>query len=170
MPLKLIIILSICALLCGHSLSIAPKTWDTIGPFPGGMREIAGMSLDAYSSIFTAVIDNTTYPSELGVNGRVGWKKFNTNDDGSVLIYYADFDKSFLQPPYGWSILLWQGWAIGEFAVETTGKYLVHCSNVVEYYVDSRANHFQNSPGQTAPVNFQLSTKDTIKTCPTTTL
>ncbi len=46
------------------------------------MREIAGMSLDAYSkcrvlgtavilifaaSIFTATVDNTTYPSELGM-------------------------------------------------------------------------------------------------------
>jgi len=131
-----------CCLGLRHQIA-CPSKWDVLGPFPVGMREVDALSLNAFGSIFAIPRgDNNTYPSELGVNGRISWTVVFTGPDNSVQISYPYWNLSFLQPPYGWQILLWQGWALGDFVTPRTSWYLIQCLNVMEFYVDKEQNYY----------------------------
>lgn len=79
-------------ILCIQALLVpdAPLIWDTLGPFPAGMREIVADPLNAYGTFFFLHwmrssnisggifqlnrADNSTYPSELGIAGLIFFK------------------------------------------------------------------------------------------------
>jgi hypothetical protein len=77
-----------------------------------------------------------TYPSELGPSGQVSWTTSQT-EGNKVSVEYPYWEESFLQDPYGWSILMWQGWAVGDFPVSSSGTYLLQCENTKQVYIDS---------------------------------
>eukprot|EP01119_Soliformovum_irregulare_P000412 TRINITY_DN10284_c0_g2_i1.p2 TRINITY_DN10284_c0_g2~~TRINITY_DN10284_c0_g2_i1.p2 ORF type:complete len:818 (+),score=238.26 TRINITY_DN10284_c0_g2_i1:2873-5326(+) len=110
------------------------------------MREIGADPLEAFGGIFGIKRgDQTRYPTELATDGSVGWTK-TTMDPKTMKVTIDDnaiYAKNFLQPPYGWSILQWQGWAIGDFTVQSEGTYLLQCVNTQQVYVDSRNNYMR---------------------------
>jgi len=138
------------------SSSNSPNT----GPFPLGMREILGMSLDAYGGVFQVPrADDTRYNSEYGDGGKVlkfhfkhaliysrlvgailnrqiqqksvllhfhhGMIPFFSNRFNPVMFFFF-FDCQYFS--YGWSALLWHGYAIGDFHVDIAGRYLIQVS------------------------------------------
>ncbi|CAG8478874.1 3104_t:CDS:10 [Ambispora leptoticha] len=134
--------------------NLRPHTWEILGPFPIGTREIGfgADPLEAYGGFANLKYSTTeTYPSELADNGVVGWSMISENEDGSVGPFnFPNVRWNFNQQPLGWAINQFQIWARGKFNVPsdsfsdspdtttrmdtTTIKF--QCYNITEFYID----------------------------------
>lgn len=116
-----------------------PSTWDIIGPFPAGQREIDADPLDAWGGIdgITRAEAGATYPSETADYGVVSWSTVNTTTGGVVLIDWSSTtDWSIMDDFVGFSSELVQGWALGDFQVTTAQVVMVTCRGISLYYID----------------------------------
>ncbi|KAK8864370.1 hypothetical protein IAR55_001618 [Kwoniella newhampshirensis] len=93
--------------------------WEAIGPFPSGMREHP-LTASPLAAFFDTSVDpdvafarlpcdvQTTWPSELGYEGRIGWTKFETGSDGWLEVSYPDTSWDQLRSDHGWAALQFQ--------------------------------------------------------------
>ncbi|EGC31189.1 hypothetical protein DICPUDRAFT_40286 [Dictyostelium purpureum] len=116
-----------------------PGLFNVIGPFTIGEREETFDSLESYGGIFSIPIgDNTTYPSEFGHNGVVGWRQFNSSIPGQLEIDWSDtIDWSFYDTPFGWEIYLWYAYAVGDFQSTEGSNYIVNCNSARTFYIQT---------------------------------
>ncbi|KYR01215.1 hypothetical protein DLAC_02333 [Tieghemostelium lacteum] len=134
-----ILILGISIYQCiGQSVEL-PSSYNVLGPFAIGQREYGLDTLEAYGGIFNIRIgDNSTYPSELGTGGRVGWTQVQTSAPGQFSITFDDqIDWSFYQQVFGWTIWLYYGYAIGQFEITSPNSYIIDCTGIRTYYIKS---------------------------------
>eukprot|EP01104_Vermistella_antarctica_P015898 TRINITY_DN5317_c0_g1_i2.p1 TRINITY_DN5317_c0_g1~~TRINITY_DN5317_c0_g1_i2.p1 ORF type:complete len:466 (+),score=62.11 TRINITY_DN5317_c0_g1_i2:53-1399(+) len=124
------------------SAAVSPQQWNVIGPFPTGMRELGADPLFAFldGGIFDvpdpSPRSSPSFPSELGVNGTVTWSTWSMNNESEVFISFDHlYKESFLQEPYGWAVLEWQGWAVANVTVVNSSTYLLQCEGVHEMYL-----------------------------------
>ncbi|OCF74661.1 hypothetical protein I204_05041 [Kwoniella mangroviensis CBS 8886] len=98
---------------------IVGTDWEAVGPFPSGMREhpLTGSSISAFLDpsidpdldfASRPYEDDESWPSELGNGGRVGWKEFQTGNDGWLDISYPEINWDQLRSDHGWSSLQYQ--------------------------------------------------------------
>ena len=133
-----VVVFFILTILCTKSTAqqfpIYPSTYDVLGPFPKGMREFGADTLEAFGKSFLSFNlilkgsifniprgGNLTYPSEYAPNGHTTWMSVESGESGLVHINYPFWEESFLQSPYGWSSLLWKGWALGDIQIPHDG-------------------------------------------------
>jgi hypothetical protein len=126
--------------------SIAPTSWDIIGPFPASAREQGADALSAFGGILDLPRGgDAKYPSELASEwagreaGKVGWSVATpSSDDGvTVEIDFGDMRWDFMEAPFGSSVRRATGWAVGDFDTQIEpGTYAVVCSGVSWFYLD----------------------------------
>ncbi|KAI8833518.1 hypothetical protein BJ741DRAFT_551218 [Chytriomyces cf. hyalinus JEL632] len=118
-----------------------PETWEVLGPFAMGARELGVDPLSAYGGFEVIPFsESDTYPSELADGGLVKWRTVETNSDQSV--GPVDFDNvrwSFNQDPFGWTSLHHATYFRGNFTVPRSGVFLVNFDHVVSYKIDDKA-------------------------------
>ncbi|RXK38309.1 hypothetical protein M231_04482 [Tremella mesenterica] len=101
-------------------LVVLGKKWQAVGPFPSGMREHPF----AYSPLSASIGDDDddadiafarlpydfhqTWPSEMGVGGRVGWTEFQSDSQGWVAVKYPHIEWKQLRADHGWAALQFQ--------------------------------------------------------------
>lgn len=139
------------------SLRIPTSNWtyDVLGPFPAGSREVAdpvraaplcvmctlltrvNWQLEAFGGI-TAIPrgDATRYPSELADGGNVTWTRVVSDANGKVTLYFPNFRDGFLGEALGLAVTSAQSWALADFHVEVAGQYFVQCLGAGEVYID----------------------------------
>ncbi|EGC30742.1 hypothetical protein DICPUDRAFT_89946 [Dictyostelium purpureum] len=119
-----------------------PSTYNVIGPFSIGEHEEVYDTLESYGGIFNIPIgDNTTYPSELGKNSVVGWSVYNSTTPGSLQIDWSStINWGFMDMPFDWAIYLWYSYAIGDFTATESSNYIVNCTNLRTFYIQSKSN------------------------------
>jgi hypothetical protein len=94
-------------------------------------------------------LNDAVFRSSLTPNGTVKWSSINaaTSESGearqskiSLTVGFPDIDWAFVQPVYGWSALQWQGWARGEFHVDSNDAVaaLLYIDSVLEYALDGK--------------------------------
>ena len=115
-----------------------PSEWHVVGPFPLGMRELGADPLAPYGDVAWWESPWPSFPSEIADGGYVGVSTAQTSADGKTVgpIYFEAPRWEFSRDFWGWAFNQWQGWARGEFHVETAGTYLVRCMNLGIFYVD----------------------------------
>ncbi|KAF9912082.1 hypothetical protein EC991_001028 [Linnemannia zychae] len=126
-------------------------TWEVLGPFPTGMREqdFGADPLEAFGGFRYLEYDaNAIFPSELALDGHVGWHTTKMDSEGWVSVLYPDIKWQFNQQFLGWGFNQFQAWARTSFVVprlqrqqhETESDGLVsitiQCENVGDFYVD----------------------------------
>ncbi|XP_060070908.1 uncharacterized protein LOC132550832 [Ylistrum balloti] len=119
-------------------------SWDFIGPFVIGKMEIDGDPLEPFGGVFEVAKKrnnkNIKFFSELVHSGEVKWKTFKQS--------YAD-ETIKISPQVNWNDLVnslssmgiteWQGWVVGEFAVNEKDQIVVfQCLDVHTFYIDDR--------------------------------
>ncbi len=113
--------------------------WDVIGPFPSGSRELGMDPFLSFDDIYKEEFDFTkTYPSELADGGMISWRKIKSKNDGWVNVSFPDTRWKPLQDHHGWAGILFKGWAMGNFFVEESGKYLAQCLSTSKFLIDNR--------------------------------
>lgn len=116
---------------------IPPTTWDILGPFPLGARELGADPLEAYGGIEGIPRGgDLTYPSELADGGRVGWREVDANENGSLSLSFPEIRWEPLEEAHGTAGILFQGWALGDFTVRENGTYLARCLSTGSFFVD----------------------------------
>jgi len=128
-----------------------PTTWEVIGPFAWGMRELGGDPLWAYlpdgglGGVPFPWPEGTPLASELVDGGLLladGGAPLvvETQPDGSVsVVFGGDVRWEFNREFFGWAANQWQAWARGAFTVsaEDAGRpHLLRCQSVGEFWVD----------------------------------
>nr|XP_006825285.1 PREDICTED: uncharacterized protein LOC102809823 [Saccoglossus kowalevskii] len=123
-------------------LSSHVTTWHYIGPFVVGKPEIDGDPLEFYGGIYNAskyrYDKKVKYYSELVPGAEIQWKK---------VLQKSATDNVQINPQINWNDLVsglgsmaiteWQGWAVGEFAVNHNNEdVLIQCLGVAVMYVD----------------------------------
>ncbi|KAI8619925.1 hypothetical protein BC830DRAFT_1101631 [Chytriomyces sp. MP71] len=118
-----------------------PPTWEVLGPFAMGARELGVDPLSAYGGFEAIPFSKTDqYPSELADEGYVQWTTINTNPDESVgPVNFENVRWEFNQDPFGWTSLHHATYFRGTFTVPRTGVYLVTFNNVVSFKIDDKA-------------------------------
>ncbi|RUS26818.1 hypothetical protein BC938DRAFT_484077 [Jimgerdemannia flammicorona] len=123
--------------------TLVPRVWEVLGPFPTGMREqdFGADPLEAFGGFPNLPFsDVDRYPSELADNGTVGWFKIETNKDGITVgpIPFEGVRWSFNQLSQGWAINQFQSWARTRLVLPLATTIIIQCTNVGDFYVDSR--------------------------------
>jgi len=113
--------------------------WHVIGPFPSGSRELGMDPFLSFDDISKKEFDfEKSYPSELVDGGMISWKKIKSKNDGWVNVSFPDVRWQPLQDHHGWAGIIFKGWAIGEFSVEKSGKYLAQCLSTSKFLINNQ--------------------------------
>jgi pimeloyl-ACP methyl ester carboxylesterase len=80
--------------------------------------------------------DSDQFPSELADGGYVGWKRIETNVDGSVQIQYNDIRWEFNLRSMGWTTLQHATFLRGKFDVQKSGVYLISFKGLITFKID----------------------------------
>ena len=118
------------------------KDWSYIGPFVIGKTEFDGDPLEAFGGIANVshfrFEDLITYPSELVTHGKVKWIKATQIAMNEAVRITPDVNWNDLVRSLGsMGITEWQGWAVGEMAVNQDEiTILVQCLGVATVYID----------------------------------
>ncbi|WVR07026.1 hypothetical protein IAU60_004065 [Kwoniella sp. DSM 27419] len=102
--------------------------WQAVGPFPSGMREHPLMAsplsgfLDPTKDsdadfAFRPLVEDESWPSELGDGGRVGWKTFQMSPQGDLKVSYREIRWDHLRLDHGWAALQYQSILRGSLTV-----------------------------------------------------
>ncbi|PGH16555.1 hypothetical protein AJ79_01661 [Helicocarpus griseus UAMH5409] len=148
-----------------RSVAKAPTTislsneWQVLGPFKTGTREAAWGAdpleiLGGFRNLSYGHDPQATFPSALGINGKVGWSIVeaaeivnSTNKDGSATakatldVGFPGIDWPFLRSIYGWAALQFQAWARGVITVAGSGAddgltVALFTDGLLEFWVD----------------------------------
>ena len=120
------------------------KRWYYLGPFVIGKWEVDGDPVEAYGGIRNISHSRLKskqekqFISELGINGVISWETYNQGREG---------DQIHVMPKVNWNDLVnslgstgiteWQGWIVGEFAVNGNNVNVVlQCQYVHTVFVD----------------------------------
>ncbi|OWF46589.1 uncharacterized secreted protein ARB_06907-like [Mizuhopecten yessoensis] len=119
-------------------------SWDFIGPFVIGKMELDGDPLEPFGGVFEVSKKrnnkNIKFFSELVPGGEIKWKSFKQSVAGETIK---------ISPQVNWNDLVnslssigiteWQGWVVGEFAVNEKDQLVVfQCLDVHTFYIDGR--------------------------------
>ncbi|XP_078000966.1 uncharacterized protein LOC144453526 [Glandiceps talaboti] len=117
-------------------------TWHYIGPFVIGKPEVDGDPLEFHGGIYNAsrhrYDKKVKYYTELVAGGETQWKK---------ILQKNAIDNVQINPQINWNDLVsglgsmaiteWQGWAVGEFAVNHNNEnVLIQCLGIPTMFVD----------------------------------
>ncbi|KAJ1547299.1 hypothetical protein HK096_003514, partial [Nowakowskiella sp. JEL0078] len=126
-----------------------PETWEVLGPFPIGSREIGADPLSAYGGFeYLAYSETARFPSELADEGFVKWRKektqlrLDTNGNFEEVVGPIIFDNvrwEFNREAFGWIALHHVIYFRGEFTVNEAGVYLVTMAPVTSFKIDTQA-------------------------------
>ncbi|KAF9107795.1 hypothetical protein BGX29_004854 [Mortierella sp. GBA35] len=131
-------------------------TWQVLGPFPTGMREqdFGADPLEAFGGFRQLEYDTKAkFPSELALDGVVGWHTTKMDHDGWVSVHYPDIKWEFNQRFLGWGFNQFQAWARTTFTVPNIKQppyqqnehirnndglvsITIQCQNVGDFYVN----------------------------------
>ncbi|KAF8948106.1 hypothetical protein BGZ47_006514 [Haplosporangium gracile] len=126
-------------------------TWQVLGPFPTGMREqdFGADPLEAFGGFRQLEYDaKAQFPSELALDGVVGWHTTKMDHHGWINVHYPDIKWEFNQLFLGWGFNQFQAWARTTITVpnikhgegDTSSDGLVSITiqleNVGDFYVD----------------------------------
>ncbi|KAJ3388598.1 hypothetical protein HDU92_001416 [Lobulomyces angularis] len=120
--------------------SIFPKTWEVLGPFLVGSREIGYDPLSSYGGFENLIYSNeSVYFSELVKNGFIKWKKINSNANSSSVgpFHYENVDWDFNRMSLGWSANQHYTYFRSNFEIVHSGVYLLSFTNVISIKVDN---------------------------------
>jgi hypothetical protein len=118
------------------------NTWHFIGPFVIGKIEVDGDPLEAWGGISAVAKQRyskkVSFFSELVPGGEVQWKTYQQINAHQPLQVTPDINFSELVSSLGsLAITEWQGWLVGEFAVNSKDEnILVQCLGVNTIFVD----------------------------------
>lgn len=119
-------------------------SWDFIGPFVIGKMELDGDPLEPFGGIIEVSKKrnnkNVKLFSELLPKGEIQWKSYKQSHAGETIQ---------ISPKVNWNDLVnslssmgiteWQGWVVGEFAVNDKDQMVVfQCLDVHTFYIDGR--------------------------------
>ncbi|XP_070577207.1 uncharacterized protein [Ptychodera flava] len=118
------------------------QKWHYIGPFVVGKPEVDGDPLEFYGSVYNASRQRydkkVKYYSEL-VNGcEIQWKKITQKTAADSVQVNPQINWNELVSGLGsLAITEWQGWAVGEFAVNQQNEnVLIQCLGITTMFVD----------------------------------
>ncbi|XP_071799863.1 uncharacterized protein [Asterias amurensis] len=120
-------------------------TWHYIGPFVIGKIEVDGDPIEAYGGITVAARQRLNkkarYFSELVPGGETSWKTYRQKNADDFLRITPDVNLNDLVTSLGsLAITEWQGWVVGEFAVNSKDEdILVQCLGVHTIFIDDVA-------------------------------
>ena len=118
------------------------KDWSFLGPFVIGKIEVDGDPLEAYGGIWNVSASRykktVKFYSELIPGGEVTWQSVKQTRSGEELRISPQIDWNQLVNSLGSiAITEWQGWVLGEFAVNDNNQnILIQCLGVHTIYVD----------------------------------
>jgi hypothetical protein len=117
------------------------KKWYLIGPFTIGKNEIDGDPLEDFGGIKNASKQRWTkkvfYYSELVKGGELKWTTIDIqNERDSINISPATEWNELILSLQSIGIAEWQGWIVGDFAVNEDGTFLFQCLGASLVYVD----------------------------------
>ncbi|XP_038066262.1 uncharacterized protein LOC119736285 [Patiria miniata] len=116
-------------------------TWHFIGPFVIGKNEVDADPLESWGGIVTAASQRynkkASFYSELVPGGEVQWKTYQQTNGHQPLQITPDINFSELVTSLGsLAITEWQGWLVGEFAVNGKDEnVIVQCLGVHTIFV-----------------------------------
>lgn len=115
-----------------------------MGPFVIGKTEFDGDPLEAFGGIVNIsqyrLDDLITYPSELVPNGKVKWTKVKQGSENKAVRVAPNINWNDLVSSLGsLGITEWQGWVVGEMAVNQDDMtLLVQCLGVSTVFMDEK--------------------------------
>ncbi|ORX54950.1 alpha/beta-hydrolase [Hesseltinella vesiculosa] len=117
------------------------NTWQTLGPFPIGMREqdFGADPLQAFGGFQNLHFNRETqYPSELAIKGKVGWTTVKSTLDNTIVPSFNGIRWQQNETAFGWSIEQYQAWFRGSLRVSQPSRLLIQVHGVSSFYVDDR--------------------------------
>ncbi|KAJ8046062.1 hypothetical protein HOLleu_09229 [Holothuria leucospilota] len=127
--------------LSGQLTSSSISKWHVIAPFVSGKTELDGDPVEAYGGIRSVsrwrFNETKDFYSELAAGGSISWKVFEQVSNQPVhispKIQWGDLVNSL----GSLAISEWQGWAIGEFSVNSEKEDIsIQCLGVPAVYID----------------------------------
>ena len=118
------------------------RQWHFLGPFVIGKNELDGDPVEAYGGIREASKNRYNkqerYASELAADGQVGWLVYKQDTKSEMILVFPKIDwNDFVNSLGSTAILEWQGWIVGEFAVNEEGlNVIIQCLGVTTVFVD----------------------------------
>ncbi|XP_072171857.1 uncharacterized protein [Diadema setosum] len=117
------------------------RQWHFVGPFVIGKSEVDGDPVEFWGGIANISRDRfdkkVTFYSELAAGGKVHWKAYPQTQAGESLRIAPDVPWNDLISSLGsMAISEWQGWVVGEFAVNSEGDVSFQCLGVHTLFVD----------------------------------
>ena len=116
---RLLCVLAALPLGCVGIPSLAGITYDVLGPFPAGNREVADPvaafgDIDVLHAEFKrSPASPRLFPSELADGGNITWSNATADATGTVSFPFPTVRFDFLQQAFGPFLLALQGWAFG---------------------------------------------------------
>ena len=124
--------------------SLAPSSYEYVGPFPMGKTEFDGDPLAARGGAAALFAQHEAgakqrFISELASGGYVGWSTLRADGGGAVAVQPARVDwNQLVSGLSGRSVLEFQGWLFGRVQVGRAGRYLASCKGVTQFFLDGR--------------------------------
>ena len=141
LPLPLLLLLLLSPL---GGRSLAPSSYEYVGPFPMGKTEFDGDPLAARGGAAALFAQHEAgakqrFISELASGGYVGWSTLRADGGGAVAVQPARVDwNQLVSGLSGRSVLEFQGWLFGRVQVGRAGRYLASCKGVTQFFLDGR--------------------------------
>nr|XP_054758103.1 uncharacterized protein LOC129264279 [Lytechinus pictus] len=115
--------------------------WHFIGPFVIGKSEVDGDPLEFLGGIRNVSRHRhdrkAAFYSELAAGGVIKWKTYSQTKAGERVQIAPDINWNDLISSLGsLAITEWQGWVVGEFAVNSKGDISVQCLGVHTFFLD----------------------------------
>ena len=119
------------------------KDWHVLGPFVIGKAEVDGDPITQYGgiqhvskSMYTK--KQTVFHSELASDGLITWSVHQQQSQSDVVQIQTQIDwNDLVRSLSSTGIMEWQGWAVGEFAVnEDKSDIIIQCLGVHTVWID----------------------------------
>ncbi|KAJ3322034.1 hypothetical protein HDV06_003635 [Boothiomyces sp. JEL0866] len=116
-------------------------TWQVLGPFPHGSRELGVDLLSSYGGFENLKYSTSDkYPSELVDGGYTTWKTVKRQDDGSIGgIEFDNVRWEFNAKTLGWAAYQHGIYFRSTFRVEEEGSYLFSFNGPITFKIDETA-------------------------------
>jgi len=117
-----------------------PSVWDILAPFPIGTREKGVDVVEAFGGIRRVHDAYLSIPSDIVNGGSVSWTRVlpdvKTNSV-NVLFNSSVVNWNLIEGWAGLAGAYLAGWAVGDFNVSDSGRYLARCSGVSYFSIDN---------------------------------